>query len=143
MRYVPRSMTLATYAFRISSVCSGNLLHSPSPSSRLHRVVRSGWISTSFASLGDRLCIGSGVGLFEAPRVAVLCFADRSDGDGGTGEYARDIRRSPDRVLFDRMKAVATFDGRDTVGTLVVNEEFQRFTDHWIFRVRACRPSRA
>ena len=41
------------------------------------------------------------------------------------------------------MKAVVTRDGRDTGGTLVLNDEFQRFAAHWGFRIRACRPYRA
>ena len=49
----------------------------------------------------------------------------------------------PQELLFDQMKAVVTADGRDTGGTLVLNEEFHRFAMHWGFRVRACRPYRA
>ncbi len=49
----------------------------------------------------------------------------------------------PTELLFDQMKAVVTSDGREVGGTLVLNEEFQRFAAHWGFRVRACRPYRA
>ena len=49
----------------------------------------------------------------------------------------------PAELLFDQMKAVVTSDGRDVGGTLVLNDEFQRFAAHWGFRIRACRPYRA
>ena len=49
----------------------------------------------------------------------------------------------PAELLFDQMKAVVTSDGRDVGGTLVLNDEFQRFAAHWGFQIRACRPYRA
>lgn len=49
----------------------------------------------------------------------------------------------PAELLFDQMKAVVTSDGRDAGGTLVLNDEFQRFAAHWDFQIRACRPYRA
>ena len=40
------------------------------------------------------------------------------------------------------MRSVVTSDGRDDGEELVVNAEFQRFADHWVFRGRARRPRR-
>ncbi len=41
------------------------------------------------------------------------------------------------------MKAVIIADGRADGGRLVENPEFLRFSHHWGFRIRACRPYRA
>ena len=41
------------------------------------------------------------------------------------------------------MKAVITGDKRDEGGRLVENPEFLRFSRHWRFRIRSCRPYRA
>ncbi len=41
------------------------------------------------------------------------------------------------------MKAVITDDKRDEGGRLTENPEFLRFSRHWRFRIRACRPYRA
>ncbi len=49
----------------------------------------------------------------------------------------------PSELLFDQMKAVITSDGRRTGGRVVENREFLRFSNHWGFRIRACRPYRA
>ena len=49
----------------------------------------------------------------------------------------------PHELLFDQMKAVIIEDGRDDGGRLVENSEFLRFSHHWDFRIRACRPYRA
>ncbi len=49
----------------------------------------------------------------------------------------------PSELLFDQMKAVITADGRAEGGRLVENPEFLRFSHHWGFRIRACRPYRA
>ena len=49
----------------------------------------------------------------------------------------------PSELLFDQMKAVITGDRRDEGGRLVENPEFLRFSRHWRFRIRACRPYRA
>ena len=49
----------------------------------------------------------------------------------------------PSELLFDQMKAVITQDGRREGGRLVENREFLRFSHHWGFRIRACRPYRA
>ena len=49
----------------------------------------------------------------------------------------------PSELLFDQMKAVITGDKRDEGGRLVENPEFLRFSRHWCFRIRACRPYRA
>ena len=49
----------------------------------------------------------------------------------------------PSELLFDQMKAVIVKDGRAGGGRLVENPEFLRFSRHWGFRIRACRPSRA
>lgn len=46
-------------------------------------------------------------------------------------------------LLFDQMKAVITRDERLTQGQLVKNGEFLRFSAHWAFTARACRPYRA
>ncbi len=49
----------------------------------------------------------------------------------------------PSELLFDQMKAVITDDKRAEGGRLVENPEFLRFSRHWSFRIRACRPYRA
>lgn len=49
----------------------------------------------------------------------------------------------PSELLFDQMKAVVIEDGRDEGERLVENPEFLRFSRHWGFRIRACRPYRA
>lgn len=49
----------------------------------------------------------------------------------------------PKELLFDQMKAVITRDLRLLGGQLVRNEEFLRFSAHWSFTPRACRPYRA
>ncbi len=49
----------------------------------------------------------------------------------------------PSELLFDQMKAVITDDKRNEGGRLVENPEFLRFSGHWGFRIRACRPYRA
>ena len=49
----------------------------------------------------------------------------------------------PSELLFDQMKAVITGDRRAEGGRLVENPEFLRFSRHWRFRIRACRPYRA
>jgi transposase len=49
----------------------------------------------------------------------------------------------PHELLFDQMKAVIVEDDRDEGGRLVENSEFLRFSHHWGFRIRACRPYRA
>jgi transposase len=49
----------------------------------------------------------------------------------------------PRELLFDQMKAVITRDLRLQGGALVHNLEFLRFTHHWGFTPRACRPYRA
>ena len=49
----------------------------------------------------------------------------------------------PRELLFDQMKAVVTGDERPSGGKLLRNEEFLRFSRHWGFEVRACRPYRA
>ena len=46
----------------------------------------------------------------------------------------------PSELLFDQMKAVNLSDSRAEGGQLVENPEFLRFTHHWGFRIRACRP---
>lgn len=49
----------------------------------------------------------------------------------------------PKELLFDQMKSVITADLRDQGERLVENAEFLRFSAHWGFRIRACRPYRA
>ncbi len=49
----------------------------------------------------------------------------------------------PTELLFDQMKAVVIADGRGSGGRLVKNAEFRGFSDHWGFRIRACRPHQA
>ena len=49
----------------------------------------------------------------------------------------------PSELLFDQMKAVITDDRRHEGGRLIENPEFLRFSHHWRFRIRACRPYRA
>jgi hypothetical protein len=49
----------------------------------------------------------------------------------------------PSELLFDQMKAVIVGDRRPDGGRLVENPEFLRFSVHWGFRIRACRPYRA
>ena len=49
----------------------------------------------------------------------------------------------PEELLFDQMRAVVLSDDRGAGGGLVLNEEFLRFTAHWGFMPRSCRPYRA
>jgi transposase len=49
----------------------------------------------------------------------------------------------PHELLFDQMKAVITRDLRLQGGQLVHNLEFLRFSRHWGFTPRSCRPYRA
>ena len=49
----------------------------------------------------------------------------------------------PAELLFDQMKAVVISDRRDADGGLIENPEFRGFSDHWGFKIRACRPYRA
>ena len=49
----------------------------------------------------------------------------------------------PSELLFDQMKAVIVEDGRPSGGRVAENPEFLRFSVHWGFRIRACRPYRA
>ena len=49
----------------------------------------------------------------------------------------------PRELLFDQMRAVLTRDERLQGGSLVKNLEFLRFSRHYDFRVRVCRPYRA
>ena len=46
-------------------------------------------------------------------------------------------------LLFDQLKAVIVDDERLNGGKLLENAEFLRFSAHWGFRIRACRPYRA
>lgn len=49
----------------------------------------------------------------------------------------------PEELLFDQMRAVITKDLRLHGGQLMHNLEFLRFSRHWEFTPRACRPYRA
>ena len=49
----------------------------------------------------------------------------------------------PAELLFDQMKAVVLADRRGVDGGLIENPEFRAFSDHWGFKIRACRPYRA
>ena len=49
----------------------------------------------------------------------------------------------PRELLFDQMASVITSDLRDQGERLIENAEFLRFSAHWGFRIRACRPYRA
>ena len=49
----------------------------------------------------------------------------------------------PREFLFDQMKSVITKDLRLEGGDLIRNLEFLRFSAHWGFTARACRPYRA
>ena len=49
----------------------------------------------------------------------------------------------PRELLFDQMKSVITRDERLDGGKLIHNPEFLRFSAHWRFTPRACRPYRA
>lgn len=49
----------------------------------------------------------------------------------------------PRELLFDQMKSVITRDERLDGGKLMHNAEFLRFSAHWGFTARACRPYRA
>ncbi len=49
----------------------------------------------------------------------------------------------PQELLFDQMRSVVLSDDRAGGGGLVMNTEFLRFSQHWGFRPRACRPYRA
>jgi len=49
----------------------------------------------------------------------------------------------PQELLFDQMRTVVLSDERLGDSGLIMNAEFVRFSAHWGFRVRACRPYRA
>jgi len=49
----------------------------------------------------------------------------------------------PQELLFDQMRTVVLSDERLGGSGLIMNAEFLRFSAHWGFRVRACRPYRA
>jgi transposase len=50
----------------------------------------------------------------------------------------------PREILFDQLKAVIISDDRQNEGgKLLENSEFLRFSNHWDYRIRACRPYRA
>ena len=49
----------------------------------------------------------------------------------------------PEELLFDQMKSVIIEDRRAAAGELLRNQEFGRFSNHWGFRIRACRAYRA
>jgi hypothetical protein len=49
----------------------------------------------------------------------------------------------PEEILFDQMRSVIVRDLRTDGGPLVENAEFLRFSAHWGFRPRSCRPYRA
>ena len=49
----------------------------------------------------------------------------------------------PWELLFDQMKAVIIEDHRASAGELLRNAEFERFSHHHGFVIRACRPYRA
>ena len=48
----------------------------------------------------------------------------------------------PQELLFDQMRAVVTCDGRQGGSALLLNEEFLRFSRHYGFQPRSCRPYR-
>lgn len=49
----------------------------------------------------------------------------------------------PQELLFDQMRSVVLSDERMGGCGLIMNAEFMRFSAHWGFRPRACRPYRA
>jgi transposase len=49
----------------------------------------------------------------------------------------------PQELLFDQMRSVVLADERLGGCGLIMNAEFVRFSAHWGFRARACRPYRA
>jgi transposase len=49
----------------------------------------------------------------------------------------------PQELLFDQMRSVVLSDERLGGSGLIMNAEFARFSAHWGFRARACRPYRA
>ena len=49
----------------------------------------------------------------------------------------------PQELLFDQMRSVVLSDERLGGSGLIMNAEFVRFSAHWGFRTRACRPYRA
>jgi transposase len=49
----------------------------------------------------------------------------------------------PRELLFDQMRAVIVGDLRSEGGRVLENSEFLRFSAHWGFRIRACKPYRA
>ena len=57
----------------------------------------------------------------------------------GIEEAFLQLRGVPTELLFDQMKAVVISDRRGAGGRLIENPEFRGFSDHWGFRVRACR----
>lgn len=61
----------------------------------------------------------------------------------GLDEAFRAFGGVPRELLFDQMKSVIVKDLRAEGGPLIENREFLRFSHHWNFRPRACRPYRA
>jgi transposase len=61
----------------------------------------------------------------------------------GLEEAFRFLGGVPQEILFDQMRSVVVEDHRWEGGPLVENPEFVRFSHHWQFRARACRPYRA
>lgn len=79
-------------------------------------------------------------------RLLWLRFFERQDMRtliGGIEEAFAFFGGVPRELLFDQMKAVIIQDLRLLGGQLVKNEEFLRFSTHWGFTTRACRPYRA
>ena len=62
--------------------------------------------------------------------------------DGLQSAFAR-FEGVPAELLFDQMRAVVLSDDRTAGGELVMNAEFLRFSAHWGFVARSCRPYRA
>lgn len=61
----------------------------------------------------------------------------------GLEEAFRAFGGVPRELLFDQMRSVVLRDLRPEGGRLIDNAEFLRFSAHWGFRSRVCRPYRA
>jgi len=61
----------------------------------------------------------------------------------GLEDAFRSFGGVPEELLFDQMRSVIVRDLRPHGGPLIENAEFLRFSAHWGFRPRACRPYRA
>ena len=93
--------------------------------------------------MGEAACADRRAGVLPTDVAALLRATDDGVVIRGLEESFDCFGGVPAEMLFDQMKAVVLADGRASGGRLVENPEFRGFSDHWGFRIRACRPYRA